>query len=318
MIAVRRFVTLFLLLCATTHCVLSIFYVNVSYLDLKDYAAGRAPLPFQHRLLMIPFVRWAEACQWLQMVATRWVRVVPQSEPLSAAKLGCMLLGVILVSAIGLATMLMARRLSIRHNWLPWALLLVSLYAGYAARYEQALWYPYDLPHLAVFGAATLFLLLDKPLPFFACVAVDVFLRETSLFLLVLALVVYYRSTIWRVTAVAGIALWGVSRLLAQHLYPHNAYRWNAVPWYRMAAPWHWPQVFSIVGFLWIPVWFGRRYLSPIQRRALYAASAMMLATFYFATWNETRVWLEWSVLFAVLATIELEGGFKVTAESAS
>jgi hypothetical protein len=85
-----------------------------------------------------------------------------------------------------------------------------------------------------------------------------------------------------------------------------------------MAAPWHWPQVFSIVGFLWIPVWFGRRYLSPIQRRALYAASAMMLATFYFATWNETRVWLEWSVLFAVLATIELEGGFKVTAESAS
>jgi hypothetical protein len=229
-----------------------------------------------------------------------------------------MLLGVILVSAIGLATMLMARRLSIRHDWLPWALLLVSLYAGYAARYEQALWYPYDLPHLAAFGAATLFLLLDKPLPFLACVAVDVFLRETSLFLLVLALVVYYRSTIWRVTAVAGIALWGVSRLLAQHLYPHNAYRWNAVPWYRMAAPWHWPQVFSIVGFLWIPVWFGRRYLSPIQRRALYAASAMMLATFYFATWNETRVWLEWSVLFAVLATIELEGGFKVTAESAS
>ena len=194
----------------------------------------------------------------------------------------------------------------------------MSLYAGYAARYEQALWYPYDLPHLAAFGAATLFLLLDKPLPFLACVAVDVFLRETSLFLLVLALVVYYRSTIWRVTAVAGIALWGVSRLLAQHLYPHSAYRWNAVPWYRMAAPWHWPQVFSIVGFLWIPVWFGRRYLSPIQRRALYAASAMMLATFYFATWNETRVWLEWSVLFAVLATIELEGGFKVTAESAS
>jgi len=314
----RRFVILFLLLCATTHCILSIFYVNVSYLDLKDYAAGRAPLPFQHRLLMIPFARWAESSHWLQTIATRWVRVVPQSEPLSAAKLGCMLLGVILVSAIGLATMLMARRLSIRHNWLPWALLLVSLYAGYAARYEQALWYPYDLPHLAVFGAATLFLLLDKPLPFFACVAVDVFLRETSLFLLVLALVVYYRSTIWRVTAVAGIALWGVSRLLAQHLYPHSAYRWNAVPWYRMAAPWHWPQVFSIVGFLWIPVWFGRRYLSPIQRRALYAASAMMLATFYFATWNETRVWLEWSVLFAVLATIELEGGFKVTAESAS
>jgi hypothetical protein len=42
----------------------------------------------------------------------------------------------------------------------------------------------------------------------------------------------------------------------------------------------------------------------------LYAASACMVVTFFFATWNETRVWLEWSTLFAALAALELEASF--------
>jgi hypothetical protein len=310
----RRFITIFLLLLATAHCVLSIFTVNISYLDLQQYAAGQSPLPFQQRLLMIPFVRWAESSHWLHIGAARYVRVLPQAEPMSAAKLGCVLLGILMVAAIGLLTLRLARRLGVRHDWLPWALLLVILYASFGARYEQALWYPYDLPHLAVFGAATLFLLLDRPAPFLACLTVDVFLRETSIFLVVVAAVVYFRLTAWRWTALAAALLWGGGRLLAHHLYSANTYFWSAVPWLRMAAPWHWPQLFSIVGFLWIPVVLGRRYLSTTQRLALAAASAMMLATFAFATWNESRVWLEWSVLFAVLAAVELEAAFAAPA----
>ena len=275
---------------------------------------GQSPLPFQQRLLMIPFVRWAESSHWLHIGAARYVRVLPQAEPMSAAKLGCVLLGILMVAAIGLLTLRLARRLGVRHDWLPWALLLVILYASFAARYEQALWYPYDLPHLAVFGAATLFLLLDRPAPFLACLTVDVFLRETSIFLVVVAAVVYFRLTAWRWTALAAALLWGGGRLLAHHLYSANTYFWSAVPWLRMAAPWHWPQLFSIVGFLWIPVVLGRRYLSTTQRLALAAASAMMLATFAFATWNESRVWLEWSVLFAVLAAVELEAAFAAPA----
>jgi hypothetical protein len=302
--------TLFLLLCATTHCVLSIFNVNVSYLDLGGYASGRSPLPFQRRLLMVPFVRWAQNSHTLQSLAVRYARFVPQAEPMIAAKLGCLLLGVVVVIALGLTTVALSRRLGLRHHWLVWALLLVILYASYAARSDQALWYPYDLPHMALFGAATLFLLTDEPLAFFACFAVDAFVRETSIFLLAPALAIHFRSARWRITCGAGAAVWAFGQWLGRHLYPHNPYRLNGVPWYRMATPWHWPQILSIVGFLWIPVWLGRRYLSPQQRVALYAASAMMLVTFYFATWNETRVWLEWSVLFAVLAATELEAGF--------
>ena len=306
----RRAATIFLLLCATTHCVLCIFFVNLSYLDLGRYASGLERQPFQRRLLMVPFLRWAESSAWLQHAAARFTLHLPQYEPMSAAKLACILLSVVMLCALGLGTLRAARKLGLRHDWLPWALLLVILYASYAARFEQALWYPYDLPHLAVFGAATLFVLLDEPAPFLACFTVDCLLRETSIFLLPLALLLYLRSTTWRIVAAVGLVLWGCSQWLARHLYPLGAHQFNAVPWYRMAAPWHWPQLFSIVGFLWIPVWLGRRYLARQQRLALYAASAMMLLTFFFATWNESRAWSEWSVLFAALAALEIEVNF--------
>jgi hypothetical protein len=314
---IRRALTTFLLLCATVHCVLSIFFVNLSYLKLSDYAAGISALPFQRRLLMIPYVRWAQSSHLMQAAARRFAKNLNQNEPMTAAKFACMALGIVLLCGLGLFTLRASAKLGLRHRWLLWAMLLVVLYASYAARFEQALWYPYDVPHLVLFGAATLFLLNDEPLPFAAIMAVDVFLRETSVFLIGIAFLVHFRSTRWRVTAVLTAALWGVSRLLGQHLYPANPFEPNAVPWYRMAAPWHWPQLLSIAGFLWIPVLLGRHYLSPRQRLTLYGATAAMLLTFFFATWNETRAWAEWSVLFAALAALELEAGFAVPGQSA-
>lgn len=314
----RRFAILFLLLCATTHCVLSIFFVNLSYLDLPQYMAGRDPLPFQRRLLMIPFLRWAQSMHFLNVAAVRWGKFVNLYEPMTAAKLGCMLLSIILMIALGLLTVRASAKLGVRHPWLIWSLLLVILYASYAARYEQPLWYPYDLPHLVFFGAATIFLLTDSPAPFAGCMAVDIFTRETAIFLLAVALLLRIRSAVWRYTLAVLGALWIFSRWLAQHLYPTNVFQANAVPWYRMGAPWHWPQLLSIVGFLWIPVWLGRRYISPLQQRALFGASALMILTFFFATWNETRAWSEWSVLFAVLAAIEIENSFAHQGSAAS
>jgi hypothetical protein len=306
----RKVTTLFLLLLATTHCVLSIFFVNLSYLDLPKYAAGLEPLPFQRRLLLIPFIRWAQNSHLLAIGASRFSRVLTQYEPLTAAKFGCMLLGVLMLNVLGLVSLRFARKLRLQHDWLPWAMLLVILYASYGARFEQAFWYPYDLPHMVLFGAATLCLLTDEPLLFLACMAVDVFIRETSIYLLLVAFFVRFGSTRWRIVSLVGVAVWISGRVLAQHLYPANIYNFNAVPWYRMGAPWHWPQVFSIVGFLWIPVLMSRKTLNGVQRMSLYFASLCMLASFFFATWNETRVWIEWSTLFAALASIEIEAAF--------
>jgi hypothetical protein len=275
------------------------------------YGVGLAPLPFQRRLLMVPFVRWAGSSPLLTHTAARFSLHLNQYEPLTAAKFGCMALGIILINALGFLSLRYARRLGLRFDWLPWTLLLVILYTSYAARFEQALWYPYDLPHLALFGAATLFLLADEPWPFLAVMALDVFTRETSIYLIIVAVVTRFRSPKWNLASASAAIAWVASILLGHHLYPHNSTMLNAVPWYRMAGPWHWPQLFSIVGFLWIPVLLGRRYLTASQRTTLYAASACMVVTFFFATWNETRVWLEWSMLFATLAAIELVGALE-------
>jgi hypothetical protein len=233
---------------------------------------------------------------------------------MSAAKLACIIVSLVLLNAFGLWTIRASRQLSIRHWWLLWALLLAILYASFAARYEQTLWYPHDIPHLVLFGMATVFILSDRPLPFVAAFAIDAPMRETSAFLIAVALVVHIRSKAWRVAIAACSVLWVLSRLLAQRLYPNGAHAWNALHGYTMIKPWHLPQLFSIVGFLWLPVWLGLKYLTALERRALYAASAMILLTFFFATWNETRAWSEWCVLFAIFAAVQLERSFAASA----
>jgi hypothetical protein len=298
--------------------VLSIFYVNASYLDLASYAAGRDHMPFQRRLLMVPVLRWAQGNAWLQALAERYGRFVHQAEPMTAAKLVCVLLGLVVINALGLLLWQRARRLGLRTRWLAWALLVVILYASYAARYEQALWYPYDLPHVALFGAATVFVLTDEPWLFALCFGVDAFTRETSVFLIVLALVVRLQERRWRIAAGACAVVWMGAQALARWIYPAGAHQFNAVPLLRMAMPWHWPQIASMVGFMWVPVLLGRRWLVPMQRRALLAASACMVITFFFATWNESRAWAEWSALFAVLAAVELEHGLREGAVAAA
>ena len=297
-----------LLVLATTHCVMSIFYVNVSFLNLQSYAHGSEQLPFQGRLLMAPVVRWGEGLAVLQKVAARFARSVPQLEPMSAAKLISLLAAIVSANLLGLAISFYSARLKIRTWWLGWAVLIAILYASYAARYEQALWYPYDLPHAFAFGLATIAIFIDEPLLFVPAFALDVAIRETSIFLLPLALALHFRSVRWRWIAAGSGVLWIASRMLVRVLYPHAAVVHNTPwLWIRYLAPWHLPQLLSIVGFLWVPVLLGRRRLDPRHRLALSVISFTMLFAFYFAVWNETRVWCEWTTAFAILACLELE-----------
>lgn len=308
----RRAVIIVLLVLATTHCVLSLYYVNRSFLDLHSYAHGTEQEPFQRRFLMVPILRAAESSRLLHEVAARYGQNVPQTEPMSAAKLASLLISLALLNTFGIWTFRASLALSVRHEWLVWTLVIIILYASYAARYEQSLWYPYDIPHLVLFGLGTIFVLCDRPLPFVTIFVFDAPLRETSIFLLPFALLIRWRSKPWLAAFSAGSILWILSRILAYRIYP-GVHRWNGLHWYNQIKPWHLPQVFSIVGFLLLPVWMGLRWLETLERRALYGATAMIILTFYFATWNETRAWSEWTVLIAILAAIELERSFAAT-----
>src|SRR5579859_4028992 len=65
----KDLLVLILLLLAGAHCTLAIFYNNVSYINLKMYAAGTERNPFQERVAMIPLLRLASQSPQLQRVA---------------------------------------------------------------------------------------------------------------------------------------------------------------------------------------------------------------------------------------------------------
>jgi hypothetical protein len=55
-----------------------------------------------------------------------------------------------------------------------------------------------------------------------------------------------------------------------------------------------------------------------MHRRGLYTACVIIVATFYYANWVETRAWLEWSTAFAVWAALELSAAAVLRAKPES
>ncbi|HEV2576573.1 MAG TPA: hypothetical protein VGU25_05125 [Acidobacteriaceae bacterium] len=305
--AIRTAVIASLLVLATAHCVLSIFYTNYSFIDLAAYANGHERMPFQGRLLMSLVLRATQHLQTLLKLVPRFTEHVPALETFTVYKLTSLIVALISAIGIGAALALASRRLGLRRWWLPWSLLLVILYSSYAARYEQPLWYPYDIPHLAIFGLATIFLFIDAPIAFLGAILLDSFVRETAIFAIVLAFAMRWSQRTWKIVLVIAAIGWAVVMGATRYIYRANGYvGMPRLEQLRYLLPWHLPQLFSVLAFLPIPVLLGRRYLPAMHRRGLYATCLMILGTFYFANWVESRAWIEWSTAFAIWAALEL------------
>jgi hypothetical protein len=306
-IAIRNAVIVGLLVLATVHCVLSIFYTNYSFINLTAYANGHEEMPFQGRFLMSLVLRATQHSQALLKLVPRFTQHVPTVETFTVYKLTSLIVAVVSVTLLGGSLAATSHRLGIRQWWLSWSLLLIILYISYAARYEQPLWYPYDIPHFAIFGLAMIFLFIDAPVAFLAAIALDSLVRETAVFAIVLAFAMRSSQREWRRVLPVALIAWAVVMVVIRYIYRDNGYvGMPRLEQFRYLLPWHWPQLFSVVAFLPIPVLLGRRYLPAIHRRGLYAACLMILATFYFANWVETRAWIEWSTAFAIWAALEV------------
>lgn len=305
--AIRTTVIACLLVLATAHCVLSIFYTNYSFIDLAAYANGHERMPFQGRVLMSLVLRATQHSHALLKLVPRFTEHVPALETFTVYKLTSLLAALISAIGLGTALALASRRLGLRRWWLAWALLLIILYASYAARYEQPLWYPYDIPHLAIFGLATIFLFIDAPVAFLGAIMLDSLVRETAVFAIVLAFAMRWSQRTWKTVLVIAAVGWGVVMAVTRYIYRANRpVGMPRIEQFRYLLPWHLPQFFSVVAFLPIPVLLARRYLPAIHRRGLYAACLLILAAYYFANWVETRAWIEWSTAFAIWAALEL------------
>ncbi len=317
----QRLLIWVLLVLAALQCGRSIFLDNNSYLDLPRYAAGTERAPYQDRVGMIPVLRWAEHSPSLARAAAA-INHSQQSTPqhashpevMSAEKLACVLVGCLSVVLMTLAATLVTRRRFPEMWWIGGVLVLAILFTSYAARAELNLWYPYDLPHFAVFGLATLGILEGEWGLFFLCFLLDIPLRETSIYLALLggAVALSRRQTrIVAVTAAIALLVWLPTRLLITRHFADNSnevgVRWHQIA-HAILDPLHWPQVASAFGFLLIPLLLGRRFLRPDQRIFLLAAAPCVAVTLIFGLWYESRIFGEWTVPLALLLAHELRG----------
>ena len=308
---------------ASAHCARSIFFVNVSLLDLSLYELGQERMPFQGRVAMIPILRWAHGNSLLGRVAAIFDQSLHSSphmqhppENYTPEKLACMLIGVIAVSTMTFASLWYGRRYLRELWWLPGVLTLAMLFTSYSARYEIPFWYPYDMPHFAIFGIACLLVLQDALVPAIILFVADVPLRETSIFLVPIVLAVGYSQNRLRRAVVAACcmtAIWLPVHLWIVHRFANNPND-TGMHWTRILIlfvnPLHWPQLASAFGFLAFPLYLGRRYLARNQQFLLLGTLPCLLTTLVFGVWYETRIWDEWIVPAAALLATAFAGRF--------
>ncbi len=309
-----------LLLLACLHCTRAIFFDNVSWINLRQYAAGTERKPFQERVAMMPVLRIAGSNQWMKTAAAALDREdrhqlgrreLDCAEPFTPEKLASLLVG-ILCNVVAAAALFYATRTLGNLQWLAPALFLVILYISYAARYEEAYWYPYDLPHMLLFGLACLCLFRDRLWLFLLFFALDIPMRETSIYLVLLAAPFLWSRWKGRSAAIVVClmaAAWVASRLAVARAFAPNASETGSriiLNLKNLALPLHWPQMASLLGFLLVPVWMGRRWLPPAYRLFLYMMLPCLAVTAWFGIWIESRIALEWTIPLAYLATIEI------------
>jgi hypothetical protein len=311
----RNWVIALLLGLATVHCVQSIFVVNVSFIDVRSYDNGTEKMPFQGRIAMMPIGRWASGNHAMKRAAA-WLKVrifqdrTLIAEPYTPEKVAFMIVG---LCATLLTTGFLARigwRLVPQAWWLPPAFFLYMLYTTYAARCDAEFWYPYDLPHFALFGVAAVCIFRGLwPAAFFLFL-VDVPMRETSVYLVALLLAVGYARRKWQVLPWAAVmfVLWVLVRGSISHHFAGNPtdVRIHWEHWYyAFHNPYKWAQFASPFGFLLIPFCWGWKYLTRDERFFVFGALPGIAVTAAFGVPIETRIYDEWLAPMAVLLSLQ-------------
>src|SRR5579862_7331205 len=211
----RDLLILFFLILAAMHCVRSDFFVNESGgIDWRGYASGEAPMPYQGRVGMMPVLRWAEQNSVMVRGAAKYqsMMIVASkfSEPVSVEKFTSLVVGLIALLILLGYCIWYSRRRGFEPWWLPSVLMLAILTVTLTMRSEHDVWTPYDLPHTALFGIAVMCAFESEWVPMLALFAIDVPLRETSIYLLLVSVPMSWmawqstRSRNLRVALMAG------------------------------------------------------------------------------------------------------------------
>lgn len=307
----------FLLLLATVQCVRSIFLVNQSALNLSRYAKGEERKPFQLRTAMMPLLRWSESSKKIKIAARFFQQSVDKSglpypvEPVTPEKMMSIFVGIISTISATVFCIAYGHRRFGALWWLVPTTMLAILFTTYGARYEVLHWYPYDLPHFALFGIAAVMVMEDQWALAFLLFLIDLPMRETSIYLApILAAVGYSRGRLRRAAlwSAAMLILWAPFYLYIAHRFAQSPSETGVHAINILLAiinPLHWPQVACAFAYLVLPFCFGWSYLSRDNRWFVYGMLPCLMVTALWGVWYETRIWDEWMIPAAVLLTTQ-------------
>jgi hypothetical protein len=306
-----------LLVLASAHCARAIFFANTNaiVMQMTAYEHGQDQLPFQGRVLMEPAMRWAHQNHAMQRISDRLNDNKLVAEPSTPEKVLSILMGCVAVCLLGLLANIAARPVAGPLWWLPWTIVLAILYTSYAARVEQAYWYPYDLPEFCLFGLGTIFAMRRQFWALLVLMPVVALNRETAVLLIPLWIAAAWpengesrRRTALALQTAALLAAWAVVRVLVARHFAHNpSVTGSRIPrdLHDLIHPRHWPQLASALGFLLPVVTVNWRRLSLRSQRLLWGMWVCLPVILYFGVWTESRIFGEYTLLVAVLVAEE-------------
>ena len=317
----RDWVILVTLLLASCQCVLGYFFEShAGGVDWHRYAHGGEEMPYQGRVGMIPVLRWAESSRWMIRGAAEVQEQIDRGrmvhEPESVEKFASTVAGLLSMEILLGFSVWYGRRRRFHPWWLPSVLMLAIFTVTLAVKSERNNWTPYDLPHACLFGLAVMCAFEGWWLVMLLLFALDVPMRETSMFLLAISAPMSYavwgKGSLGRVRCgilAAAMALyWLAWRFAIERRFAHNGSDTGQqiIPNLRdLVHPIHWPQMFSVGGYLILFLWLERRLLAPKERMLMYGTLLCMPVTLYFGLWSETRIWVEWTLPWAILGSLE-------------
>ncbi len=305
---------------ATLQFLRSYFIVNQPYLDAARYEAGAEKTPYQSRILMAVIMRHARGNPVMERIASRLGP--PLHEPDVVALLMVGLLSMVLIAVVVRA---FYRYLSPhgRLSSIPYFLVMWMASATYIVRFQEAIYFPYDLLAAALFTLCIYLCYRRNYLLLIPVFAVACFNRETIVMIIPLVLINFFfpadgiRSSAsrWKEIVVAAVmlAIWTPVYFYLKHLYAGNqtdlGFHDNL---HFLFSPQVWPQIFSACGFLIpVPLIFWR--LIPHRRLRFYTLliPAWIVIMSVVGLLPESRIFGELIGFLAVLCTVVFEQGLK-------
>jgi hypothetical protein len=312
---------------ATTQFAGAYYFLESNYLDYNRFEHGYERLPFQTRLFLAPFLRWADNNDHLVNYASRLSEngyffpngISPQDIALFFLNIACVMIAgwvAMELYAVGSRRKLLGE--------LVYPIFLVLCVVTYVLHTVQNYRFAYDLPNLALFSIGLYVIYFRKsPLWFCLLFAVATLNRETSLLLLPFYMLsqaldeneqfqwkrLYSPKVLGIVLPLA--AYWVIWHLTVFHLFRDNSSEYYPRITFNLLAfrsLRYYPQMFSALGYLPIFLFLYRRRVRDAQLRVwLWGLPIWIGFMFVWGILIETRIFGELIPYVACVSTILAE-----------